>query len=1053
MLNLLYEDERMLRDITKQEDENGRIVYSGPDLFNNDYDIAVGFLFAMFFKGLVTFELGHAWNPDDVEDCIINSEDRFKNHYLKIWKKYKDKYPYFSQLTGLLSGKFSSLAVVDADNEKLVSKWLNNKYLFTKNNFAVDDYYNDIVAMEVISRCKKQLGLHNKSFQDIFVDVKSYALVKNLLLERPESYNIVFNNCDDTLNDIIAINNAISHHANILTSANLLLHNHFDGIIIQKDKEKVTLQDSNLLGRLEEGGFAIIFGYDRESHIEEEFLNYEIPLMFDNYNSTTLVVRKIKDKTSMVRYGSFYVNGVSEISYLTSKLTECIKNDIATSFYQVLQKEDFKYNRSLKFDDVKRPEDQLDFIWRKKTDVFSICEEVEERIVNVKVDENKIINAKNLSKDPFTVSAGNKYKLINYPKNRSQASHVLDECEIKRVDDFNYSYQISDNYYSKFLHLYDLDCKIESDEDIELDQSICCRLLNEPCLLYNATAGLLRVNASRFEPVCFRKYSFFFDEDTYRIGCFADCDVIKINPEYDENFIIYQLLNQKDPLNTTHILVAPTIEEQHTYFLNKRLDYVSSIKPVIDEIETEVENSIAESPTSITGVGFSNFRRFTNLPIMPLSGVNIFVGSNNAGKSTLVKGMLLTLDNLKNLVVDNTADNAIAPKFHFDANGMHDVHVGTFNRSYSYSAEVDPEDPNRRCMSFSLSCAHFEITLTLIPTDDGDASVVAISKIGVVDKKRNASFEFDYESFTSSARFFIGSEEIDYHYSGFKVKNNKVGELLIPLLIKSIIPSENNQPGFLEDKAQLDKIKGKSGFILEIADELERVIQNVKVEYIYAHGVTQKVLFNYNDKNDFMAQTLHDLYAEKIGDAEKRFICEWLETFGVGKDYDVHTIGGEAYIIQIMKDNGRMTYLADMGMGANQIVILILRLAIIIHRQRMFGDTLYKPTIIIEEPEQNMHPAFQSKLATLFHKVNKDYGFNFIVETHSEYLVRKSQVLVSEQGYEDKNEMMEKNPFKVYYFPTEGKPYEMLYRTDGNFSNEFGIGFFDVANNLLFEIL
>ena len=100
-----------------------------------------------------------------------------------------------------------------------------------------------------------------------------------------------------------------------------------------------------------------------------------------------------------------------------------------------------------------------------------------------------------------------------------------------------------------------------------------------------------------------------------------------------------------------------------------------------------------------------------------------------------------------------------------------------------------------------------------------------------------------------------------------------------------------------------------------------------------------------------------------------------------------------------------------------------------------------------------MHPAFQSKLAILFSEVQTEYGFNFIVETHSEYLVRRSQVIVAQQKYANEKELEEKCPFKVYYFPSEGKPYEMNYRTDGNFSNEFGNGFYDEANNLLFEII
>jgi predicted ATPase len=100
-----------------------------------------------------------------------------------------------------------------------------------------------------------------------------------------------------------------------------------------------------------------------------------------------------------------------------------------------------------------------------------------------------------------------------------------------------------------------------------------------------------------------------------------------------------------------------------------------------------------------------------------------------------------------------------------------------------------------------------------------------------------------------------------------------------------------------------------------------------------------------------------------------------------------------------------------------------------------------------------MHPAYQSKLAVFFQMVHDKFRLNFIVETHSEYLVRRSQVLVARQQFKDDDELNEKNPFAVYYFPTDKNPYEMIYRTDGNFSNEFGTGFYDESANLLFEIL
>ena len=52
------------------------------------------------------------------------------------------------------------------------------------------------------------------------------------------------------------------------------------------------------------------------------------------------------------------------------------------------------------------------------------------------------------------------------------------------------------------------------------------------------------------------------------------------------------------------------------------------------------------------------------------------------------------------------------------------------------------------------------------------------------------------------------------------------------------------------------------------------------------------------------------------------------------------------------------------------------------------------------------------------------------------------------------------NPFKVYYIPINDKhvskyekPYEMIYRKDGNFENDFGKGFYEEAAELAFHIL
>ena len=80
----------------------------------------------------------------------------------------------------------------------------------------------------------------------------------------------------------------------------------------------------------------------------------------------------------------------------------------------------------------------------------------------------------------------------------------------------------------------------------------------------------------------------------------------------------------------------------------------------------------------------------------------------------------------------------------------------------------------------------------------------------------------------------------------------------------------------------------------------------------------------------------------------------------------------------------------------------------------------------------------------------------FIIETHSEYLIRKTQVLVAQENYEDEDALKENNPFMVYYFDgdNEKKPYyQMEYELSGAFKDKFGEGFFDEASKLDMTII
>src|SRR5690606_33568445 len=146
---------------------------------------------------------------------------------------------------------------------------------------------------------------------------------------------------------------------------------------------------------------------------------------------------------------------------------------------------------------------------------------------------------------------------------------------------------------------------------------------------------------------------------------------------------------------------------------------------------------------------------------------------------------------------------------------------------------------------------------------------------------------------------------------------------------------------------------------------------------------------------------------------------------------------GEAYNISL-EENNIFIPLADKGMGSIQAILLILRLATVIY----FEELEKKPTksdyfVIVEEPELNLHPALQSKLCDLFFDVYNKYKVKFIIETHSEYIIRRSQVMNALQEYAVDTDSINPTPFSTIYFNSDTESdivaYSMNYQADGTF--------------------
>jgi len=213
--------------------------------------------------------------------------------------------------------------------------------------------------------------------------------------------------------------------------------------------------------------------------------------------------------------------------------------------------------------------------------------------------------------------------------------------------------------------------------------------------------------------------------------------------------------------------------------------------------------------------------------------------------------------------------------------------------------------------------------------------------------------------------------------------------------------------------------------------------------------------------SEFLASNLLNM----ITQPSLEFLKFWSEKFGMKKSLNFKTRQEFLDIIQ----GTNAEDLEDMGFGMLQLLPLIGVLSSPkpndywnekeiskVKNSRILDEYTVESLffnngkfIMIEEPEANLHPNFQSKIADLI--IDSAWKFNnqFLIETHSEYLVRKLQYWVA------KGKILPE-VVQIYYFTQDEKKGTQIKSInilkDGSLSGEFGDGFYDEADRISLEL-
>jgi len=179
------------------------------------------------------------------------------------------------------------------------------------------------------------------------------------------------------------------------------------------------------------------------------------------------------------------------------------------------------------------------------------------------------------------------------------------------------------------------------------------------------------------------------------------------------------------------------------------------------------------------------------------------------------------------------------------------------------------------------------------------------------------------------------------------------------------------------------------------------------------------------------------------------------ELYGKGHRLELEEhLAGNAHMLYLRTADGQRMNIADLGSGEHYLLRLYFLIQYYLTQRSDFFKLLmqnpleYPIKIVLTEPETHLHPSLQAALARYLVYLKAEKNIQFMIETHSEPMIRALQVAVAKRQIKPEECI-------IYYFEKSGlhtRVKSIEIDSHGMLVGEFGAGFLDESEKLLREL-